>query len=209
MDVQLVMFKTNGKRHDFPLNQEITVLGRGHGCDLRIPLTSVSREHCQIELRDDGAYLSDLGSSNGTYHNSTRITEVELEAGDTVMVGPVHFTVVVDGKPEQIEPVKTILEEDESADQAGAQGKKKSVNILADSDVADAIDEDESESDDAAEESPSEEPKKTTPIARTEDSDDIASFLDKEEALEPAKNSKSKSKPEPEADEKQEDSDEM
>lgn len=109
MSASLVMFKVDGERRDFPINKQTVILGRKHSCDLRIPLSSVSREHCQIERRDDGIYLRDLGSSNGTYHNNNRVHEVKLEPGDKVVVGPVHFTVVIDGEPAEVEPVQTIM----------------------------------------------------------------------------------------------------
>ncbi|HOD82353.1 MAG: FHA domain-containing protein FhaA [Planctomycetes bacterium ADurb.Bin126] len=107
MDVNLVMFKTNGQRKDFPVRSAVTVIGRGENCDLQIPLVSVSRRHCEISAAGDQIKAKDLASSNGTYVNNKRITEVELKAGDRLVIGPVIFTVQVDGQPEEIHPVKT------------------------------------------------------------------------------------------------------
>lgn len=106
MDVKLVMFKADGERKDFSVTNEVTVVGRGEKCDLRIPLLSVSRRHCEITLAGQEVKLKDLGSSNGTYVNNKRINEVALEPGDRVVVGPVIFTVQIDGKPEEIQPAK-------------------------------------------------------------------------------------------------------
>ena len=111
-DVSLVMFKSDGTRRDFPLAKRRVVVGRKANCDLRIPLTSVSRQHCQITLEDEKIEVKDLGSSNGTYHNSIRIQEATLSAGDELVVGPVVFTLVVDGQPAQIKPVRTIVAND-------------------------------------------------------------------------------------------------
>ncbi len=110
MDVTLVMFKADGSRRDFPVRKDRIVIGRKHSCGLRIPLSAISREHCEIRLTDDGIIVKDLGSSNGTYHNSLRVQEAELTAGDEVSVGPVVFTVVVDGRPAEIRPVRTVLD---------------------------------------------------------------------------------------------------
>lgn len=110
IDVSLVMFKADGSRRDFPIVKPKVVVGRKNDCDLRIPLTSVSRQHCEIEVRDGQVKLRDLGSSNGTYHNSTRIQESALAAGDEIVIGPVVFTVRVNGMPEQIKPVRTIVD---------------------------------------------------------------------------------------------------
>lgn len=104
MQVALVMFKSDGSRRDFPIVKPRTVIGRSNTSDLRVPLSSVSREHCELTLGDDGASVRDLGSSNGTYHNHIRVQEARLSAGDEVQVGPVVFTVVINGKPERPEP---------------------------------------------------------------------------------------------------------
>ncbi len=109
MQASLVMFKADGERKDFPLPEGKTVVGRRNTCELRIPLSSVSRKHCEIELNDDGVFLRDLGSSNGTFFNDQRVQEAQLTAGDRVQVGPVFFHVVVDGEPSEIEPVRTVL----------------------------------------------------------------------------------------------------
>jgi pSer/pThr/pTyr-binding forkhead associated (FHA) protein len=106
MDLKLVTFLPNGKRKDFPINVPLTVLGRGENCDLRVPLENVSRRHCEISLADDGVKCKDLASSNGTYVNNKRVNECKLSAGDRLVVGPVVFTVQIDGMPEEIQPAK-------------------------------------------------------------------------------------------------------
>ncbi len=111
MNLSLVMFKSDGTRRDFPVTKDRVVIGRKPSCDLRIPLSSVSRQHCEIRMEGDKAVVCDLGSSNGTFHNSVRIQEQELAAGDALIIGPVVFTVVIDGQPEEIEPVHSYLDE--------------------------------------------------------------------------------------------------
>jgi pSer/pThr/pTyr-binding forkhead associated (FHA) protein len=104
------MFLSDGTRRDFPIQKESAIIGRAHGCDLRIPLSSVSRQHCELRLVDDKLVVRDLGSSNGTYHNSIRIQEATLKAGDEMVIGPVVFIVVIDGHPDHIDPVRTLVE---------------------------------------------------------------------------------------------------
>lgn len=103
------MFNSDGQRKDFPLKEGKLTVGRKNTCGLRIPLSSVSREHFRIEQEDDALKLRDLGSSNGTFYNGERVQEAELQPGDQIRVGPVTFIVVIDGKPEQLEPVRTVL----------------------------------------------------------------------------------------------------
>ncbi len=115
MDAQLVMFRADGTRREFPLHKERLVLGRTNDCDLRIPLSSVSRQHCELRIEQEQILVRDLGSSNGTFHNNLRVQEAELDAGDEISIGPVVFILVVDGKPEKMRPVPTIVDAEESS----------------------------------------------------------------------------------------------
>lgn len=99
MQVVLVMFKADGARRSFPLSRDVTIIGRREDCDLRIPLTEVSRKHCRLIKDNNGLRLEDLGSSNGTYHNGTRVQESVIQPGDQIQIGPVGFTVQIDGFP--------------------------------------------------------------------------------------------------------------
>jgi predicted component of type VI protein secretion system len=99
MQVVLVMFRADGERRSFSIVRDMTVVGRREDCDLRIPLGEVSRKHCRIIKDNESIRLEDLGSSNGTFHNSERVREAVLAAGDTVQIGPVTFMVQIDGVP--------------------------------------------------------------------------------------------------------------
>ncbi len=110
MEVNLVMFSETGARRDFPVSGQAVRIGRKDDCDIRIPLSEVSRHHAQLHVRDrEEIVLKDLGSANGTFVNNKRIKEVVLHAGDHIVIGPVVFTVQVDGKPDEIRGVKTKL----------------------------------------------------------------------------------------------------
>ena len=107
MDVRLVVFKVNGQRKDFPIKEGIAVIGRGEECELRVPIGTVSRKHCELTVATPQINIKDLGSSNGTYVNNRRITQTDLKAGDRIAVGPVVFTLQIDGVPEEIQKVET------------------------------------------------------------------------------------------------------
>lgn len=137
MEVSLVMFKADGARREFPLTGSRTIVGRASTSDLRIPLSSVSRQHCEFRIEGDDVFLRDLGSSNGTYHNNSRIQEVEVDAGDEVVIGPVVFTLVIDGRPDAIEPVRTIVNQPDII----TEGDELTAPVaLGDSDSAVSID---------------------------------------------------------------------
>lgn len=111
VDARVVLFDPLGNRREFAIHAAATLVGRKSPSDLIIPDTSVSRRHCQFELRDDKLWIHDVGSRNGTFVNRERADQVELKAGDVVTVGHAHFIVVIDGEPEDIKPTPSSLKE--------------------------------------------------------------------------------------------------
>lgn len=75
------------------------ILGRSVDCDTCINSPSVSRQHAQIELVEEGEErffrVTDLGSSNGTHVNNTRTATTRLHDGDKVKMGDVLFKFVI------------------------------------------------------------------------------------------------------------------
>lgn len=130
MKAKLVMFKRDGQRKDFGITHDRTLIGRAEDCDFQIPLLSVSRHHCEMIKSDDELRIRDLSSSNGTYVNNQRVNEKALKAGDRLTVGPVVFTVQIDGAPEQIRPVTTKIGK---AAVAATTEEEEVVNLQADS----------------------------------------------------------------------------
>ena len=64
------------------------LVGRAPSADLRLDDPRVSRLHARIEMRDDGVYVEDLGSRNGTAVDGEAVTEPRrLEVDDEVTVG--------------------------------------------------------------------------------------------------------------------------
>jgi pSer/pThr/pTyr-binding forkhead associated (FHA) protein len=103
MDANLVLLSKKGKQRIIPLPSNVTIIGRRHNCDLRIPLDSISKRHCQIIQEDAGTLrLKDLGSRNGTFLNGKRIEEEAVKAGDQIKIGPILFAIQIDGQPETI-----------------------------------------------------------------------------------------------------------
>lgn len=93
-----------GKSVSIPDNKVIT-LGRNRDIELPLPDLKLSRRHCQIEFRPTGFLLRDLGSTNGTYLNSTRIQgEVALGHGDHVVLGD---TEIEFQNPEELDKAQT------------------------------------------------------------------------------------------------------
>jgi predicted component of type VI protein secretion system len=93
------MFRADGERKSFSITRDVTVMGRREDCDFRIPLGDISRKHCRIIKEDNVLKIEDLGSSNGTYVNGKRIHEAEVQAGDTIQIGPCVFVTQIEGEP--------------------------------------------------------------------------------------------------------------
>lgn len=71
-----------------PDGKTVWTFGRGEGCDFVYSTPKVSRLHCKIEYIDSHYYLTDLGSTNGTYLNGRRIERKErLFTGDIIGIG--------------------------------------------------------------------------------------------------------------------------
>ena len=54
--------------------------------------------------------MRDLESGNGTFLNNNRIKKELVEPGDELSIGPVVFTMVIDGDPDKIEPVRSLVD---------------------------------------------------------------------------------------------------
>jgi S-DNA-T family DNA segregation ATPase FtsK/SpoIIIE len=63
------------------------LVGRALTADVRIDDPAVSRLHARIEMRDDGVYVEDLGSRNGTTVNGVLSEGQRLAAGDELGIG--------------------------------------------------------------------------------------------------------------------------
>jgi pSer/pThr/pTyr-binding forkhead associated (FHA) protein len=86
-----------GEQREIAINKEEFLVGRGPDCDLRLQASAVSRHHFLLRLRGSDLALIDLGSSNGTYLNGTRVrSQAALHHGDKITVGERSFVVEVD-----------------------------------------------------------------------------------------------------------------
>jgi hypothetical protein len=66
---------------------ERTTIGRSPDCDIFLDDVTVSRKHAVLFHGDDGDYIEDQGSLNGTCLNRRRIESGRLENGDELQIG--------------------------------------------------------------------------------------------------------------------------
>ena len=90
----LVVEKGHDKGKAIPIPVGGTVIiGRDSSTALPLRDTMTSRMHCKIQQQEDGFYLTDLESMNGTYLNGEKVRElVKLEHGDLIKIGDTLFT---------------------------------------------------------------------------------------------------------------------
>src|SRR5438105_3887994 len=74
--------------------KDMTLVGRGEECDVRLEHKSVSKIHCVIVKTDGLMLVRDLGSTNGTRVNGTRVRRGMLLPNDKVSVANFHFRVL-------------------------------------------------------------------------------------------------------------------
>lgn len=89
------------------------VIGRATDAHVQLPFDSVSRRHAEIGRNTGGRLtIRDLGSTNGTFVNGTRIDRVEaLLAGDVIHIGDVELRLA--------ESVNTLPPDDDAATRMG------------------------------------------------------------------------------------------
>ncbi len=72
----------------FKLDKPEVVLGRSADATLQVEDDGISRKHAKLVLAATGEYqLVDLGSTNGTFLNGTRVEIAELTDGDKIQLG--------------------------------------------------------------------------------------------------------------------------
>lgn len=77
------------------LEGHLWVAGRDHDCEIPIDSPHVSRKHFELARTAEGFFLTDLGSSNGTKVNGTKLAPHEptkIESGDEIVVMNVHMS---------------------------------------------------------------------------------------------------------------------
>jgi pSer/pThr/pTyr-binding forkhead associated (FHA) protein len=99
MQVNLFLLKKDGTIQDFSLPSTVTLIGRRQECDLCIPLSVVSRKHCEICVEQNKLMIRDLHSKNGTFVNGQQVEDAQLNPGDQLNFGQVSFVVQIDGSP--------------------------------------------------------------------------------------------------------------
>lgn len=88
----LKLFALNGKAagNQWDVRGAVLILGRDLECEVCLPDDSISRKHAQIVRQQDGYFLSDLQSRNGTSLNDIPLSApTPIRAGDLLQLGAI------------------------------------------------------------------------------------------------------------------------
>jgi pSer/pThr/pTyr-binding forkhead associated (FHA) protein len=101
MRVALTMIEGEPKDARWVIGPGEYLFGRSHECHIRIGISNtfrVSRRHCLLTVTEQGAFVRDLVSLNGTVVNSQRIIgNRTLRDGDRLKLGSVVLLVGIEG----------------------------------------------------------------------------------------------------------------
>lgn len=101
MPARLLVRTPGGQEHVFPLERELTVIGRGRQCDLVLESAFVSRRHASVEGGGESYTLADLGSTNGTSVNGSRLSGSHpLALGDEITIADITLTFLSESSDE-------------------------------------------------------------------------------------------------------------
>ncbi len=106
-----------GSSREIQLKPE-TLLGRQAECDVLLTEGHASRRHAKLMLAEDGYWLEDLGSSNGTFINGNRISgRVKIASGDRLRFDIEEFDFRIPSQAAPLPPdqSKTVYRAPESA----------------------------------------------------------------------------------------------
>jgi pSer/pThr/pTyr-binding forkhead associated (FHA) protein len=121
MKVSLIVVSP-GKMNQKPIavTRPYFVIGREADCQVRPASAMVSKRHCALLVGENGAFIDDLGSTNGTFLNDQPVRDkTELHDQDLLRVGPLLFTVRLEansiGLPKQPQPSRETSAEEVAA----------------------------------------------------------------------------------------------
>ncbi|HTV75522.1 MAG TPA: FHA domain-containing protein [Candidatus Baltobacteraceae bacterium] len=89
-----LLIKTEGlENRILELRLGVNRVGRDPDCEFCINHPTISSVHCELALSNDGVYIHDCDSTNGTFVNGEPVMEAWLDAGQEVRFGDVELLV--------------------------------------------------------------------------------------------------------------------
>jgi pSer/pThr/pTyr-binding forkhead associated (FHA) protein len=123
---RLVCLTGTSKGESYVLNNQRIIIGRGDKADIRLNDTKASREHAELTKVGSQWIATDLGSQNGIMVNDKKVTQMQLNEGDKLIVGQTVFKfakVEVSGKANN-------LKNQNNEEEVKGSGKKTLIPII-------------------------------------------------------------------------------
>ena len=79
------------------VDRDWLVIGRGRSADLVLAEPTISRSHAAFGFDQEGFFVQDLGSTNGTMVNGARCERTVLKNGDLIQIGKLTLGVTLPG----------------------------------------------------------------------------------------------------------------
>jgi len=84
----IIIIEGDSEQAEFFLTSDVLTIGRGPDNDIQLANdTSVSRHHSRISFENGEYIITDLDSSNGTFVNGERVTQIALSESDEISIG--------------------------------------------------------------------------------------------------------------------------
>ena len=102
------IISNDGRIYDFVILKNKTTIGRSKDNDIILADNTVSRSHAQIMRTDEGFFLTDVGSFNGTKVNEKSIQSILLKHDDQIRIGLTKLIFLTKEK-EVLSPADSLL----------------------------------------------------------------------------------------------------
>ena len=101
-DVGVRAGTSNGHAATVKLHLHPLVVGSAAEADIFLGDSSVSRNHCRLQLTDRGVRVVDLGSKNGTRVNGLLVQEAIVPVGSALLLGEARLEIIRHGVKDKV-----------------------------------------------------------------------------------------------------------
>ena len=101
---QLVVVDGPDRGRACRIGERDSIIGTAAGCALVLSDDRVSGQHVSVRAVESRFVVKDLGSTNGTWYEGSRITEVTLPAGSTLLTGKTALRIEPEAQPLDLPP---------------------------------------------------------------------------------------------------------
>ena len=88
---KLILVSVDSPAQRLKISQASSLIGRNPACDITIVHSSISRQHCLLQMTDRGLHVKDLDTTNGTKVNGIVLKEGYINIGDKLTLGHLVF----------------------------------------------------------------------------------------------------------------------